>query len=235
MPGILDRIEHSGDGPILAGRGVAVAEVIDRLEAGENEEAVRRSLGLIAADVVAAIASSGLGDGLDDGPPLIRGGPRRPKLVAAASDRSLAALFPDADRPRRLALAAGLLQVLDAWDPSHTAAQEADDQGERQTSQYWHGIAHRREPDAGNAGYWFRRVGRHPAFDDLAEAARPVLDEHGDPALTDRLMRGGWDPVAFVDVCTSVPPGSPTAAVAGGIQRMEMAILLAYSLHQADR
>ena len=63
----------------------------------------------------------------------------------------------------RLALAAGLLQIHDFWDASHEAAQEADDLGERDFSAYWHGIAHRREPDAGNASYWFRRVGRHRA------------------------------------------------------------------------
>ena len=69
--------------------------------------------------------------------------------------------FPGTPHRPRLALAAGLLQIHDFWDASHDAAQRADDQGEREFSAYWHGIAHRREPDAGNAAYWFRRVGRH--------------------------------------------------------------------------
>ncbi|RUL86711.1 hypothetical protein [Tautonia sociabilis] len=235
MPGILDLIEDRGDGPILAGSGVAVADVVDRLEAGENAEAVRRSLGLHAGDVVAAIASAALGAGPDDGPPLVRSRPTRPRLVAAVSERNLVALFPDADRPSLLALQAGLLQMLDSWEPSHTAAQEADDRGERTTSQYWHGIAHRREPDPGNASYWFRRVGRHPDFTALAEAARPILAGAGDEGLAARLLRDGWDPFAFIEACTSARSGSPTAGALGRVQRQEMAILLSTSLRHVDR
>ena len=235
MPGILDQIEDRGDGPVLAGPGMPVAEVVDRLEAGENAEAVRRSLGLHAGDIVAAIASAGLGPGPDDGPGLVRSRPGRPRLVSSATEHNLVALFPDADRPSLLALLAGLLQILDSWEPSHAAAQEADDRGERTTSQYWHGIAHRREPDPGNASYWFRRVGRHPDFDELAEAARPYLRELGDGALTSRLCRDGWDPFAFIDACTSSGSGSPGAAALRRIQRQEMAILLASSLRHADR
>jgi hypothetical protein len=235
MPGILDRVEAQADGPVLIGPGVAVAEVVDRLEAGENAEAVRRSLGLRAGDVVTAIASAGLGAGEDDGPGLVRSSPGRPRLVAAASEHNLVALFPDGDRPSLLALLAGLLQVLDAWEPSHTAAQEADDRGERTTSPFWHGIAHRREPDPGNASYWFRRVGRHPDFQAIAEAAHPILLELGDLSLTSRLCRDGWDPIAFIDACSSTTPGSTMAVALGRIQRQEMAILLSTSLRHADR
>ncbi|MEW4569641.1 hypothetical protein AB1L88_17385 [Tautonia sp. JC769] len=235
MPGILDRVEDRADGPFLLGTGVAVAEAVDRLEAGENAESVRRALGLRAADLVAAIAAAGLGPGDDDGPPLVHARPRRPRLAEAVSEQNLVALFPDADRPSLLALAGGLLQILDAWDASHNAAQEADDRGERTTSLFWHGIAHRREPDPGNASYWFRRVGRHPDFVALAEAARPILRDHGDDALTARLLRDGWDPFAFVDSCAEARPESPSAVVLGRIQRQEMAILLSTSLRHADR
>jgi hypothetical protein len=203
-------------------------EILNRLEGGESPARVQTELGLEPLDVVAALAMAGLGVGEDaQGPPLVQAAPPRPKLARSVREEALAGLLPKAAHVALLTLQAGLCQVLDFWDPSHHAAQEADDLGERSFSAYWHGIAHRREPDASNASYWFRRVGRHPLFPELARGASPLLSGPVGSALADRLIKGGtWDPHAFIEICTRARPGSDEAILARKLQRLEMALLL---------
>ena len=69
-----------------------------------------------------------------------------------------------------------LYECHDFLDESHKISQGI----ETQNGSYWHGIMHRREPDYGNAKYWFRKVGQHDIF----------------PALGNN-----WDPLAFIDQC----------------------------------
>ncbi len=202
-------------------------DAIMRLEAGDSPADVIRSLGLSPADLIAAIARVGLGPEGSEGPPLVQSPSPHRQLVRAITEPALAALWPTAPRPTRLALVAGLLQVLDAWDASHHAAQEADDLGERATAAYWHGIAHRREPDPGNALYWARRVGQHPTFGAINQAARPLLEAFGDKPLADRLAPGaGWSPAAMIDLCGRAKVGTPLATLARRLQRLEMTALL---------
>ena len=173
------------------------------------------------SSVIAAVALAGLGP--DVGPPLIQAPPARPGLIRGASEAALAKLLPRTPRPKLLALSAGLLQILDDWPASHIAAQEADDLGESEFSPYWHAIAHRREPDPGNAAYWFRRVGKHPAFDHLVRAVTPLAD------VGSGLVRDdSWEPLAFIRFSGDADrkPGSPEEALARRIQRLEMLILL---------
>ena len=136
-------------------------------------------------------------------------------------------MFPSARHPLRLAMAAGLLQVHDFWEASHEAAQKADDSGERTTSAYWHGIAHRREPDGANAAYWFRRVGRHPVFSPLAQAARPLFDQERLPELAEQLIpKDAWNPNAMTELCTTAKAGTPRERLARRLERLEMWLLL---------
>jgi hypothetical protein len=144
-------------------------------------------------------------------------------------------LFPGASRPDVLGLCAGLLLIHDFWDASHEAAQQADDLGERHVSAYWHGIAHRREPDAGNAAYWFRRVGQHPVFRELANDAKAILAKASATGSVSKVIEGGrWNPFAMIDLCVSARSGSPAESLALELQRVEMRRLLQATLDRFD-
>jgi hypothetical protein len=211
----------------LRSNGITVTEVVNRLEGVDSPVKLIGPGGLTSADLIAALALTALGDDDSVGPTLVQSRPRNPALLRSLSEPAWVAVFPSAPHRSRLSLAAGLLQVHDFWDASHDAAQRADDLGERECSAYWHGIAHRREPDAGNAAYWFRKVGKHPIFKPLAEAARPLLDEHGDSQVSGRLNSGGaWNATAMIDLCTQARPGTPQETLARRLQRLEMWLLL---------
>jgi hypothetical protein len=224
--------QHSGAFPAIPNDPRTLV-AIARLEAGESPATVATSLGFSGPELILVAASSGLGGEGSEGPELTQRSPGRPRLTSAFSDASLALLFPGSKRPARLALLAGLLQILDAWDASHEAAQEADDLGERATAAYWHGIAHRREPDAGNARYWFHRVGKHPLFPRLATLAEPMLESEGN--VDGGLDRKVWDPSKLIDVCTRSRPGTSLHILARKLQRLEMRELLEESLRGVER
>jgi hypothetical protein len=227
MRALRDRLLLS-DGPAsLCSGAIAVTAVVDRLGRGELPVKLIGSNGLTAADLIAAVAHEALGNDDAMGPTLVQTRPRLPALLRSLSEPAWVAVFPGVPHRARLCLAAGLLHVHDLWDASHEAAQKADDQGERACSAYWHGIAHRREPDAGNAAYWFRRVGKHPIFLPLAEAVLPLLDKHGDSRLAGRLISGNaWNATAMIDACTAARPGTPEEALLRRLQRLEMWLLL---------
>jgi hypothetical protein len=226
--GILrDRLELA-DGPTrLRGNGETVAAVVGRLEAGELPAKLVRPDGLLAADLIAALAQAALGHEHLIGTTLMQAKPTNRALLPSLSESAWVAVFPSVPQRTRLNLSAGLLQIHDFWHASHDAAQRADDLGEREFSAYWHGIAHRREPDAGNAAYWFRRVGKHPVHKPLAEAGRTLLDQEGDAQLADRLIPGGaWNSMVMIELCTQARPGTREETLARKLQRLEMWLLL---------
>ena len=129
------------------------------------------------------------------------------------------------------ALRAGLLQVHDQLDHSHQYSQSIEGEGRNAAGDYWHAIMHRREPDYGNSKYWFRRVGEHPIFPELASVAFPLFDQCDDssaPQWKSRITGNGWDPMAFVDLCQNVArdESSPLGVTAREIQWLEMLLLL---------
>lgn len=137
---------------------------------------------------------------------------RNDPSVAANLKRPARELFPDAAKPD--AAHAGLWLYCGFFDESHEVAQEIH----TADGSFWHGILHRMEPDAWNAGYWFRRVGSHPVFPRIRAAAMEQGYETGSQ----------WDPSAFVDACTEARPGSPRAALLERVQLAEWQILFDY-------
>jgi hypothetical protein len=222
-----DRLAFAAGRASLRSSAMPVADVVARVEAGESPGMLVGTRTVEPADLVAALAQTALEDDDSTGPSLTQTRPRFPRLAQSLAEPAWVAVFPSAAHRSRLTLAAGLLQIFDYWDSSHEAAQQADDEGERAFSAYWHGIAHRREPDAGNAAYWFRRVGNHPVYQSLAAAARPLLEEQGEKELASRLIRDGvWNSTAMIDLCTEALPGTPREALARRLQRLEMWLLL---------
>jgi hypothetical protein len=129
-------------------------------------------------------------------------------------------LFPGVKDPA--AAAAGLWLYFSCFEEAHGLASES----ETAECALWHAILHRREPDSGNAAYWFRKVGTHPTFSATARAADEILKR-----LPDAEFRlGKWDPFAFIAFCERAlsQPGSMQEAAAMEIQRAEWQILFDY-------
>jgi len=110
--------------------------------------------------------------------------------LAARLRRPARELFPGARSPE-LALA-GLWLYFGFFDEAHSIAQDVHNAD----GSYWHAILHRMEPDASNAGYWFRRVGQHPVFPELHAAAADLGYRQG----------SRWDPFAFIEACERPTP-----------------------------
>lgn len=132
--------------------------------------------------------------------PAAREETRSPEVLNAQLDDQFAATKISGE-PAQLIRSLVLLWH-DHVDLSHEISQSIDstDGG------YLHGIVHRREPDFGNAAYWFRRVGDYSIYPELANEVSAL---NGESAFTAPLVRGGkWNPLAMIDACEAVDVGS---------------------------
>lgn len=144
--------------------------------------------------------------------PLAGGQPVAAGLDAIAARGS--ELFSGARHPQ--AALSGLYLYFCGYDESHRISQDlASVEGS-----FWHGIMHRQEPDPGNAAYWFRRVGRHPLFPALHQAASDL----GYSSARE------WDPFAFIDFCETArhKAGSRDEDLAMSVQLAEWQLLFDY-------
>ena len=117
----------------------------------------------------------------------------------------------------------GLWVYFDGFDEAHQIVQDLSST----EASYWHAIIHRREPDAGNAAYWFRRVGTHPVFDGLQEGVRELQESQGKTWLA---LGGRWNPMAFVELTEEArtAPGSEKERFAKQVQLLEWQLLFDY-------
>lgn len=151
----------------------------------------------------------------DYGPGIARilalaGGGRRPMpLVKTGITSPEACEAVDALKSLPALVRSGLYLYCGCWDAGHTTA----DSVETHDGCFWHAIAHRQEPDPANAGYWFRKVGKHPIFPRLAVEAAAA----GYPAT------GEWDPFAFVEFCQT-----GDEQIARRVQLLEWQLLFDY-------
>ncbi|VTS05988.1 hypothetical protein [Tuwongella immobilis] len=148
--------------------------------------------------------------------PLMPLGPGKPLRAFHAA---ISALRPETDFPtardadHAQAALAGLWLAFNFESESHAISQDLPNA----TGSFWHGILHRREPDAWNAKYWFRQVGNHPVIAQLRAQS---------PALGYRYTT----PEAFVDFVEQVrDTNSANEALAQRIQKLEWQLLFAWS------
>ncbi|HEV2276371.1 MAG TPA: hypothetical protein VGR96_19520 [Acidobacteriaceae bacterium] len=67
------------------------------------------------------------------------------------------------------------------WDRGHEIAQEEGDRGNARAAAWVHAYLHRKEGDAANAGYWYRRAGqpqpKGPLEEEWRQIAGALLEE----------------------------------------------------------
>ena len=121
-------------------------------------------------------------------------GPRLGIMSASTLQQILQPMVNGCSRERRdTVISLALL-----WHDHHEAAHHLCQAHEGdQHCDYVHALLHRREGDFANANYWFREVGRHPAYNALAKLPEALAVSHC-------VEQGEWQPAAMVAACAAV-------------------------------
>jgi hypothetical protein len=176
-------------------------------------------------------------------------GPTINELIRLAPENPLDAGVPDATIRSRLnaltdaairpgahnadmaaACRAGLWLRFNYLDEAHQISQNL---GTPEGS-FWHGIVHRREGDFDNAKYWFRRVGTHPVYALLRQAAANLAKSGNAVPIETLIGQSVWDPFAFVDLCAkAIRAGDQSTFLCQEVQRLEWELLFDYCWNAA--
>lgn len=157
---------------------------------------------------------------------------------APASAHSLSGIKPEQlfSRPVKhgddaAAALAGLWLWHDALEECHQIVQDIASP----TGSMWHAIMHRREGDFSNSKYWYARCDTHPVNKWIGSVASSMVgDKAGERELA-RVLAGGWNPRAFVDLVESVhsKTSDPRHETAVRLQRAEWEALFDYCIKTA--
>jgi hypothetical protein len=199
------------------------------LKSGCRLSSLQPMPGRTAKEIVGAFGGS---EAPDLGP-----GPRGGVQPEVEVDRLLRTSFRNTEVPpgnQRLILALALLWN-DHLDAAHSIVQNMSGQD----AAFIHGIMHRREPDYGNAKYWFDRVGSHPVFPEIAHRVESIQGDQAGQGLVRKLVRNGkWNPHSFIDACedaASSGTGGAEALILRQVQRIEMQALMDWLASSSGR
>jgi hypothetical protein len=147
-------------------------------------------------------------------------GPRAGVLTDAAIRQAAETIVPEGRRGETL------LALLLLWHDHHETAHAIVQDLEDADGSYVHAILHRREPDYGNAKYWLRRVGQHPAYGELGRRVSALLSGPEHKQLAGALAPGDrWDAMAMVDACQKAEGRSGDESILQKVQHLEFLVL----------